>query len=53
MIKSLTIKDEKGDLLYKISVNKKGEYDQIIRSDLSYLKIDVRNEKNQKVHMPK
>lgn len=48
MIKSVIIKDN-GRLLLKIKALKNGEYEIIKDSNLQYLTIDVRNEKNEKV----
>ena len=53
MIKSFTIRDKDRELVLKISCNNKGEYDLIRRDDVYDLKLEARNEKNQKIYFPK
>jgi hypothetical protein len=49
MIKSVTIKDKKGVLLFKIIHRKSGVYDIIKHPSLQDFVIDIRNEKGHKV----
>jgi len=51
MIKSVTIKDKTGKLIFKVICRKNGNY-EIIKDPLlveEHIEIDVRNEKNQKI----
>jgi len=49
MIKSITIKDAIGKVLFKIIARKNGEYDMIRAVSLKDLMVEVRNEKNEKI----
>lgn len=49
MIKSVTIKDGRGVIIFKIICRKNGTYDMIRAATVRNVYVDVRNEKNQKV----
>jgi len=49
MIKSVTIKDKKGVLLFKIIHHKSGFYDMIKHPSLQDFVVEVRDEKGHKV----
>ena len=49
MIKSVTIKDESGRLLFKVICRENGVYDMTAELALKNAIIDVRDDKNQKL----
>lgn len=49
MIKSVTIKDDKGVIIFKIICHKNGSYDMTKAAATQDIYVDVRDEKNQKV----
>ncbi|MCK4827502.1 hypothetical protein KA005_67860 [bacterium] len=49
MIKSVTIKDDKGVIIFKIICRKSGTYDMIKAATVRDVYVDVRDEKNQKI----
>ena len=49
MIKSVTIKDDNGVVIFKIICHKNGTYDMIKDAMVRDVYVDVRNEKNQRV----
>ena len=49
MIKSITIRDMRGRLLFRVICRKNGIYEMIRSEDLKNFPCEVRDEKNQKV----
>lgn len=52
-MKSVTIRDDKGMILIKVLERKNGTYDILQETRCLHLKIEIRDDKNQKVSIVK